>query len=366
MLRPALLGVSTALLMLPAAKAAAATPPGFYGVTPVDLPTQADLNQMDKANVGTIRVLFNWGEVQPTPGGPFDFSRLDAVVGGAAERGIRVLPFYFGTPAWARDCSGIPAGYCDRVDPTRTAVGADAWAAFLKAVVNRYGPGGSFWQATLLPPYTPPPYLPIAQHQIWNEENSSTFFRPRPDPAAYYRLLSVSSRAIRGADPNARIILGGLFFSPPNGQRLPQFLSRLYRFAGVRDLFDDIAIHPYSPDLDGIKFQLEEARKLLRKRDKSARVMLTEIGWGSERAGKKKTSLSKGVKGQKSLLRSSFRFLTARRARYKIDGIYWFSWRDVPSSAAGACLLCASFGLLTTSGATKPSYGAFVRFTGGS
>jgi Beta-galactosidase len=109
----------------------AAVPPGFFGVVPQATPTANDLTRLEGV-VGTLRIPIYWSESEPAPG-EFDFSALDALVGAAAEHGIRVQPFVFGTPAWLASEQARPP-----LDPRASA----AWAEFLTVLVKRYGTGG--------------------------------------------------------------------------------------------------------------------------------------------------------------------------------------------------------------------------------
>ena len=353
------------VLVLAASAVASVTPaaiaaPGFFGVTSTFQPDGADLARMGQAHVGNLRLPFGWEELEPSPG-TYNFSNFDRVMAGAAALGIPVRPFVFGTPPWARDCSGIPAFYCDRVTPMRSAIGRQRWPLMLQALVARYGPRGSFW--TDPSDAYAPPYDPITEWQLWNEPNSATYMRPKPTPKAYYQLLRSATPAIHQVDPGARIILAGLFGTPPNGMTMWRFLDKLYRFKHVRGLFDAVALHPYSPNIKGIAFQLRKARQVLQRRHaKRTKVYLTEIGWGS---GHGRSNLYKGVKGQKKMLKAAFKFSRKNRKRYRIAGVDWFSWRDIPADMSGNCALCTSFGLLNLDHTPKPALAAFTRFTGG-
>jgi hypothetical protein len=343
-------------------------------VTTIDTPGEADFARMARAKVGSARVMFNWGHVEPSPG-TYDWSETDRIVAYAALHRIPLLPFLYGTPDWARDCSGVPPRLCDRVSPLRSAQGRERWPLFVRALAERYSPGGTLWSATIVEQILgpllgggPPPNFPITRWQVWNEPNSGTFFQPSPTPAAYHALLASTAGAIRAVDPSANIVMAGLFGTPPRGQPLPRFLDRMYRIPGARNLFDAVAVHPYSATSAGIIAQLEAARGVMRKRgDKRGRLLLTELGWGSRKPPKKKrrTSLYKGPKGQSKMLRSSFKLLTAKRRKYRIDGLYWFSWRDAAAGGGGNCLLCESFGLLSAGSAAKPAFAAYRSFTGG-
>jgi hypothetical protein len=350
------LAASTFLFGLPSAHATAAVR-GFFGATSTFQPDGPDLVRMGQARVANLRLPFGWEELEPSPG-TYNFDNFDRVVAGAAAQGIPLRPFIYGTPPWARDCSGIPAFYCDRVTPMRSALGRERWPILLHTLASRYGPGGTFWNEGRAP------YDPITQWQLWNEANSATYMRPKPTPKAYFALLRSGARAIRQVDPRATIILAGLFGTPPNGMSMWRFLDRLLRFKGARSLFDGVALHPYSPNVKWIRFQLRKARQVLRRRHvKRKPIYITEIGWGSDRGS---GPLYKGLRGQAKMLRASFRFSLKNRRRFRIAGVDWFSWRDIPANMSGNCLLCTSFGLLRLDHSPKPSLAAFTGFTGGS
>src|SRR5206468_376838 len=84
--------------------------------------------------------------------------------------------------------------------------------------------------------------------EIWNEPNIDVFWKPRPDAAAYARLLVAGASAIRQHDPQATIVTAGLAPAPDSDDGRfvsPRtFLTRLYD-AGARTYFDAVGIHPY-------------------------------------------------------------------------------------------------------------------------
>jgi polysaccharide biosynthesis protein PslG len=341
----------------PVGSAGASSP--FFGVTPTASPTNGDLQAMGRARVGSLRMPFAWGDVQPTPGGPIELAELDRIVAGAARNGVTVVPFLFGTPPWARNCAAVPAFYCDRVTPLASPQGAAGWTVFVQTLVARYGPNGTLWTDKK----HAPPYLPITKWQIWNEPNSPKYLRPSPTPRAYYDLLKATVTAIRGVDPSAHILLGGLYGEPPKpGISMWRFLDRFYRIKGVKSLFDEVALHPYSPNVKGIISQLEKGREAMRDARDRAGIRLTEIGWGS---GAGNSGLYRGAGGQSAMLSATFKLALKSRKRFGVSGIDWFSWRDLPPGAGGNCALCESFGLLDVGASGKPALAAFTRFTGG-
>jgi polysaccharide biosynthesis protein PslG len=366
----AAIAVLVTLLGAIPATAGAKSSAGFFGVTTTLTPTNTDLQLMGQARVGILRIPFGWSELQPIEGGPYNFTDLDRVVAGAASAGVRIEPFFFGTPAWARNCTGVPDFYCDRVSPLASPVGAAAWPPMLRAVVARYGTRGTFWSD----PHDAysPPYMPITEWQVWNEPNSPKYLRPSPTPRAYYDLLSVAAAAIRSADPSARIMLAGLYGTPPAGNdgmrglSMWNFLDRLYRIKGAKGLFDDAALHPYANNVKGIVFQLIRGRAVMRKHHDRAGIYLTELGWASGVRGPAGNSpLLMGPSGQSRALARTFSWALSARKRFGLRRVDWFSWRDMAANTAANCVLCESFGLMDYNYGPKPALSAFARFTGG-
>jgi hypothetical protein len=357
----ALLGALS--LTLAPGKASAGVPRDFWGVIAVNHLSTTDFDNMAQGHVGTLRIGALWKDVEPNPG-EFDFSYLDLFVGQAAARGIRVLPFPYGTPSWIdKDCSGLTESQCERVPPLATDAARNAWKEFLKTLAGRYGPDGTFWQENPGIPTTP-----IREWQIWNEPSSPTYWQPKPSSGDYAQLVKLSHDAITDVDPEARIVLAGLFGTPQGdlGSKnvMWKYLARLYRSPGIKNAFDAIALHPYSPNLEGIEFQVDKALdKLEKNHDARTEIMITEIGWGSDPPSGDKPLL-KGPDGQRRMLEKSFRLLRRNRAKWNIGGVVWYAWRD-PGFAIEGCSFCSSAGLLEEDGTAKPSWSSFVKFTGG-
>jgi hypothetical protein len=76
----------------------------------------------------------------------------------------------------------------------------------------------------------------VAAWEIWNEEESSAWWSGGPDPAAYAQLLKATYPAVKAADPNATVVLGGLV-----GNDYP-FLEGVYA-AGGKGYFDAVGVH---------------------------------------------------------------------------------------------------------------------------
>jgi hypothetical protein len=351
---------------LPAHAAAADAPPSFYGVVSQGNLDHGDFARMADGRVGTLRVALPWAQMDPTPvPEDYDWSNFDATVTQATKHGIEVLPTVYTVPQWVsllEGCDKPPGGPC-AITPPHTQLGLAAWRSFLGAAARRYGPGGLFW--TLHPELA---QSPIRVWQIWNEQNSPGFFQPRPDVDTYVDLLSAASEAIRGQDPGAEIVLGGLFRYPLGGRdgglRATDFLRQLYAHPGIDAAFDGVAIHPYAGKLLGVKRQVRRVVRVVRGAgDSQAAIWITEIGWAS---GGKRTPLNRGPEGQAQRLTQAFRYFTRERERLAIRAVLWYAWRDV-SEADSRCKWCARSGLFPVGSLAepKPAWASFLSFTGG-
>jgi hypothetical protein len=316
-------------------------PPGFFGVVPQAPLSAGDLDRM-KGVVGTVRVPIYWSECEPEPG-VYDFSTVDALVGAAAERGVRVLPFVYGTPPWLSPSMAQP--------PLSTSA-RSAWARFLRVLVGRYGQRGSFWAART------GPRLPIRSWQIWNEPNFVLFWQPRPSPRGYAKLLATSSRAIHSRDRGARIVAAGL--APVGAGLTPwDFLYRLYRVPGAKQNFDVVAIHPYASTLRRMTAQVKVARAVMRNAGDAAKpLLLSEVGVAS--SGDRPSSFVLGPAGQANFLADAFSLLLKERRHWHIAGVDWFTWQDAASSDP-YCPFCQGAGLLDLAGQPKPAWTAYER-----
>ncbi len=98
-----LLLVTVTAALVATARAAADLPPGFIGVSPQTPLTAADFELMQEAGVSSVRLPMFWTAIQPESPSVAkpSWSAFDRNVGMAAEQGISVFPFLWGTPSWA-------------------------------------------------------------------------------------------------------------------------------------------------------------------------------------------------------------------------------------------------------------------------
>jgi hypothetical protein len=109
----------------------------------------------------------------------------DRLVEDASEQGVELLPIVADTPVWAR--TRIKHWWPERTSD---------FAKYIRALVERYGPDGQFWDAR-----PDVPERPLRHWQIYNEPGMSGHYAP---------VLRAAHRQVKNADPGAKIVLAGL------------------------------------------------------------------------------------------------------------------------------------------------------------
>ncbi len=314
-----------------------------------------DFARMEEGGIETIRVVVPWGAVAPgSADDDLDFAAIDPVIEQAARHGIEPLVNLLGTASWAaaadgcaEDCGGLPAP-----SSAETIAG---WRDFVAAAGERYGPAGAFWRER-----PDLPEEPVRKWQIWNEPNATAFFAPEPDPQHFARLLEVAESEIRGRDPGATVILGGMHaHAPPQTVAAAGFLRDLYEIDGIEAHFDAVAVHPYAGDPAQVGAQMDAMAAEISRAGDDASLWVTEIGWASSDGA---DALEKGPEGQAANLTAAYEQLIERRAEWSLQGVVWFSWRDQTHDPV--CKWCPHSGLFTETLEAKPAWEALTTFTG--
>ena len=204
-----------------------------------------------------------WAEPAPPHDGAhtYEWSKLDAEAGALARHGLRWLPILDYSAPWA---ASDPGNY--HSPPTSN----DDYAAYAKAFAERYGRGGT---------HAGP--QPVTTYEIWNEPNGPSFWHPTPDPAAYADMYIKARAAIKSADPDATVVVGGLVADAT-------FVERMYAARPeLRGNVDAIGWHAYAPTPSGIFRGVRGLRLTLgRLGDPDVPIHVTELGWPTHGTGK--------------------------------------------------------------------------------
>lgn len=335
------------VLSLSAASAACAADP-FFGMFTTDLNApSAQLRPLVAAQaatgVGLLREHIYWDQIERAPG-VFDFTRLDALIGAAAERGLTVLPVLTSTPQFY---STRPLGLQnDGWPPSDPASIFD----FAYQLTHRYGAAGTFWGCLVPGLFCRRPYLPVTAWQVWNEPDLPAWWRTGVDPAAYVRVLQYAYLGLKAGDPTAEVVLGGLSLNAllPGG-----YLQQLYTLGAAR-FFDTLAIHPYAANVATVVAHIQTTRQIATaNNDAGVPIRVSEYGFAT--GGESPWTTTPAC--QAALLAATTLALSARRSELGVRSIIQLQWQDRAGSPSP---WPNHAGLLFADGTPKPALAAFT------
>ena len=210
------------------------------------------------------------------------------------------------------------------------------WSKLLREAARRYGPDGYFWEDN-----PELPFLPIRRWEIWNEENIVTF-ADEPDPAAFAKLIRISGRALhrdrprRQGDPRRLLRAAAADPAQRRLRRLPLALLPGRQREALLRRGRAASLRRPTPGRWGPSSRTC-AGSCASTTTRATPIYVTELGWGS-RSGP--TRWERGLQGQANQLSQAFAMLSANRLRWRVGGVWWFTWTD----EGGGCSFCRSAG----------------------
>lgn len=232
-----------------------------------------------ESNASWLRVPISWGSVEPLELEPpvYNWNFVDRTFAAAtAEMGqLNIIGTIDGTPERALITYTNPPG--EIIAPDKR----DEFADFVAAVVERYDGDGS----------DDAPGSPIILHwEIFNEPDES-LVNPKWGNygAEYADLLSFVYPAVKAANPQAQVLMGGIaydWFDDVGGKFNRAFLPDILE-AGGGDYFDTMNFHSYpafasnwtANNGPGLLEKAQAVRSVLATHGYTKPLVITEAGW---------------------------------------------------------------------------------------
>jgi hypothetical protein len=274
-----------------------------------------------------VRVELPWSVFEPNGPHQLDPGALastDRLMSDAASAGIGVIALVQSTPCWAssapaallQGCAPGAGGQAHSWPPSDPA----SYASFVAFLAQRYGSA-------------------LTAIEVWNEpDQSNEFYFAGPEKAQRYAaILRASYPAIKQANPHVLVLGGSLVGS--NGV----FLRALYA-AGIKGYYDGLSVHFYTLVLGSLR-AIDEVQTA---NGDTKPLWLDEFGWTScwpkQRTQQEQGCVTPATQGTN--LANTIRSL-ARTPYVAAEVVY-----SMMSSTH------EDFGLLSTTGARKPAFGA--------
>ena len=352
-----LAALAVLLVAAPLAHAARSVPQGFFGVmwdhgvthAPEDV-QDAQWDLMAQSGVESVRTVFNWAAAQPNGrGSAISFEQTDPIVRRAALRNIDVLPIVFYAPAWARAYRGrFTSPPKQRAD----------YVTYVAALVERYGPEGTFWAEN-----PAVPRHPLREWQIWNEPHLPAYWdapeRGRFGYARAYPLLLRSSyNIVKTLDPGAKVVMAGLT------QRAWEEIEVLYQH-GVKRYFDIAALQIFPQTVRRAVKATRFFRDAMRRRgDGRKPIYLTEITWPASKGRTEgiKYQRQETPRGMAARLSEVYSAMARRRRQLGVGKVFWYTWAS-PYGRGGSIFDYAGLQRYTGGNVfeAQPALGAYQR-----
>ncbi len=215
--------------------------PSTFGVQMWKIDNTGGLQQAQEAGVRWVRFsAFAWDQIEPVRTDPptYNWNQVDETsLINAHANGFQVIATVQFTPQWAQKYNG---SYCGPIREDAL----DEFAQFLSALVERYkNPPYNikYWELGNEP--DAPVWYDRSGFGCWGEE-SDTYY----GGGYYAQMLKSAYPAIKAADPQAQVLLGGLLLdhSPSfKDDNVPRFLEGILREGGG-PYFDIVSFHAYT------------------------------------------------------------------------------------------------------------------------
>jgi hypothetical protein len=277
---------------------------------------------------------FVWGLIEPREG-QFNWTATDRIVDSLRAKGINILGIISYSSSWA-----TPAKQDDNQPSAVSFYPPDnsKYYWFVRNLVTRYKGKVTHWE-------------------VWNEPNSNLFWKPVPDARAYAELLKTAYKAVKDADPNAKVLNAGFA-----GNAIP-FLDEMFA-NGAANSFDIFAIHTYAVPVDAgqardesrpevhkiVEVELNKYRAYLQRHKLNKPIWVTEVGWPAN-------DWQLNEQSQADYLSQAFAQILASGLAEKV---FWYSFKDEGPNGSQSWGLTAWGKGFTDLAPRRPSFAAYA------
>ncbi|MEJ3403890.1 endo-1,4-beta-xylanase [Rathayibacter sp. YIM 133350] len=291
-------------------------------LTTIDDAAEADHQAalLESGRVRYVREEFDWNRVEPR-NGMFDWWKFDQAVNVAWARNMSVVGKLVYSADWA---SSAPAGTPESQLAYYPPRNLDDYVDYVQKLVTRYKGKVKVWE-------------------VWNEPNTTQYWKPAPSASAYAKMLKAADAAIKRIDPTATVLAGAL-----SGFDVDFMESVAANGAGTA--YDGLSIHTFvrgAPETSIMPTWIAAAKSFLAHKNPKASLWITEMGWSTCGDG---CDGGVGETAQAQYLSRAYLMAAA-------DGVKAVMWWGLAEYGSGASRI-ENYGLVQKDGRQKPAYAA--------
>jgi hypothetical protein len=262
-----------------------------------------DLELLKTNGIHVLRISFSWLDMEPELG-KYDWSFWDDFVRMAHdEYDVRLIPYICYTPRWASTSTNND--YWQKPPANN-----GQFAEFVTELVRRYQKRIHSWE-------------------IWNEPDNAYYWRGSPKQFA--DLLDAGAKAVRKADPDATVVMGGLAWNP-------EFVETMLASPAISNI-DVINLHNYyetwaSEPLERIPDYIGRAADLIHQNGQHQPIWLAEVGYSDFRRGAyvsdQYVAHFENEHTPEAQAASLFRVMALALTSGKVSLVAWYRIHDLP------------------------------------
>jgi len=266
-----------------------------------------DFELLKKTGINYFRISFGWDAIEGEKD-KYDWLFWDDFVKTGVEKyNITMVPYVCYTPQWVSREPQDTMLYWNK-----PAVDFEEWGQFMYDLVTRYKPWLKTWE-------------------LWNEPDIPIYWDTQ-DVADFARFVKIGADAVRRADPEAKVVLGGIAYRP-------EWIQALFEEHGVSPYIDIVNCHNYfetwhKDPVENIVDYIDDVYEVVHKYGAGQPIWMAEVGYSTFRAsdGKVSDSYSCYFDYEHTPAYQAvdlIKRIALVRSTEKIDALAWYEIKDL-------------------------------------
>ena len=268
-----------------------------------------DFKLLQRSGIKYLRISFGWDAIEYEKD-KYDWLFWDDFVKtGVEEYGITMVPYICYTPAWNSPESADSFYYWN--NPPKD---FDQFGEFMFDLVTRYKKYIKTWE-------------------IWNEPDISIYWRTQ-DVGQFAEFHKIGADAVRKADPNAKVVLGGIAYRP-------DWIESLFKDHGVSEYVDVVNCHNYFETwhhnpVEEITEYVNDVYEVVKEYGNNQPIWMAEVGYSTFKQGSmvsdSYTAYYEYEHSPEYQAVDLVKRVALVRSTGQIDAMAWYEIKDLPQS----------------------------------
>jgi len=266
---------------------------------------KGDMELLKRTGVDLLRISFGWDAIEAEKD-QYDWLFWDDYVDIATNQyGITLVPYICYTPRWNSRGDSLWFWNDQPLD-------FEEFGEFMFDLVTRYKDNIKTWE-------------------LWNEPDLDIYWDTR-DIGAFAEFIKIGSKAVKRADPESKVVLGGIAYDAG-------FLEKLFRDYDLSPYIDIVNLHNYyetwsERPVEQVGDNIEAIASVIDKYGNKQALWMAEVGYSTFRQGSYVSEAYHAYYDYEHTPEYQavdlFKCLTLAVAEEKLSAIAWYEIKDLP------------------------------------